>query len=71
MEIGQGPNWGCSAKQKKKRRGNTRITSNAIQGDICGNLISFPAINLVLQLLLSISSKYTRSQEMHFKNTYF
>jgi hypothetical protein len=31
MEVGQGPNWGCSAKEKKLRlRASLRVSGNAV-----------------------------------------
>jgi hypothetical protein len=31
MEVGQGPNWGCSAKEKKKHSGLYHATVNLFQ----------------------------------------
>jgi hypothetical protein len=39
MEVGQGPNWGCSEKvKKKKKKGDPKIISNRISEKLVANI---------------------------------
>jgi hypothetical protein len=35
MEIGQGPNWGCNAKEKKENNNSNNNNNNSILLSVC------------------------------------